>query len=234
MVSPIFLPLLLVIYLFFIVTKYPYHKIHHITLPKAQFTEDCDCSHKNKRHFLLGTKAMTNLGSILKSRDIILPKKDHTVKYGFSSSPVWMWELNHKEGWAPKNWYFGIVVLEKMDSKENKPVNPRGNPKPWILIARTEPKAKAPILWLLDVKSPFIGKDPDAGKDWRQEEKVTREDEMVGWHHWLNGHDFEKTQGDGEGLGSLVSYSSWGHKESDTTEWLNNSCALIILGSMSK
>ena len=80
MVSPIFLPLLLVTYLFFIVTKYPYHKIHHITLPKAQFTEDCDCSHKNKRHFLLGKKSMTNLGSILKSRDIILPTKDHTVK----------------------------------------------------------------------------------------------------------------------------------------------------------
>ena len=146
-----------------------------------------------------------------------------------------MWELNHKEGWVPKNWYFWILVLEKMDSKEIKPVNSKGNPKPWMLIVRTEAKAKAPILRPFDVKSWFIGKDLDAGKDWRQEEKRVTEDEMVEWHHWLNGHEFEQTWGDGEGLGNLVSCRSWGHKESDTTEWLNNSsCALVILGSMSK
>ena len=115
----------------------------------------------------------------------------------FSSSHVWMWELDHKEGWALKNWCLGIVVLEKtlespLDCKEIQRVNPKGN-QPCIFIGRTDAEVEAPILWPLDAKSLLIGKDPDAGKDGGQEEKEMTEDEMVGWHHWLNGHGFEQT-----------------------------------------
>ena len=135
-----------------------------------------------------------------------------------------MWELDHKEGWALKNWCFRTAMLEKtlespLDSKEIKPVNPKGN-QPWIVIGRTD--AEAPILWPPDVKSRLIGKDPDTEKDWSQEEKGTTEDEMVGWHHRLNGHEFEQTPGDSEGQESLVCYSPWGRKESDTTWQLNS------------
>ena len=137
-----------------------------------------------------------------------------------------MWELDHKESWAPKNWCFWTVMLEKtlesrLDFKEIKPVNPKGN-QPWIFIARTDSEDVDPILWAPDGKNWLIGKDPDAGKDWRQEQKRMTEDEMVGWHHRLNGHEFEQAPGDGEGQGSLECYSPWGHKELDTTEWLNN------------
>ena len=112
--------------------------------------------------------------------------------YDFSSSHVQMWELDRKEGWAMKNWYFLIVVLQKafesfLDSKEIKVVNPKGN-RPRIFIRKTDAEAEVPILWPLDVKSRLIGKDPDAGKDWGQEEKGTTEDEIVGWCHWFNGH----------------------------------------------
>ena len=111
-----------------------------------------------------------------------------------------MWELDHKESWEQKNWWFQSVVLEKtlespLDYKENQPVHPKGN-QPWIFIGRTD--AEAPILWPLDAKSQLIGKDPDAGKDWRLEEKGMIEDEMVGWHHWLDGHEFEQNEGDGD------------------------------------
>ena len=120
--------------------------------------------------------------------------------YGFSSSHVWMWELDHKEGWVLKNWRFWTVMLGKtlespLDSKDIKPVNPKRN-QLWIFIGRTGAGAEAPILWLPDMKSQLIGKDPDAGKDEGQEEKGVREDEMVGWHHWLNGHEFEQTLGE--------------------------------------
>ena len=123
--------------------------------------------------------------------------------YGFSSGHAWMWELDHKEGWAPKNWCFWTVVLEKtlegpLNCKEIQPVNPKGN-QPWIFIGRTDAEAEAPILWPPDAKSWLTGKDPDAGKDRRQEEKGTTEDEMVGWHHQLNGHEFEQALGVGEG-----------------------------------
>ena len=115
-----------------------------------------------------------------------------------------MWELNYKEGWAPKNWCFSTVVLEKtlkspLDCKEIKPINPKGN-QPWILIGRTD--TEAPILWPPDAKNWLIWKDPKAGKDWWREKGMT-EDEMVGWRHWLNGHEFERTLGDGEGQGTL-------------------------------
>ena len=134
--------------------------------------------------------------------------------YGFSSSHVQMWKLDHKEGWVPKNWCFWTVVLEKvlespLDSKEIKPVNLKGN-QPWILIGRTD--AEAPILWPPDVKNRLIGKDPDAGKDLGQEKKGITEDEMVGWHHWPNGHESVQILEDREGQRSLLCCSPWvGH-----------------------
>ena len=145
----------------------------------------------------------------------------YSQSYVFSSSHVWMWELDHKESWAPKNWCFWTVVLEKtlespLDSKEIKPVNPKGN-EPWIFIRRTDAEAEAPILWPPDAKSQLIRKDSDAGKDWGQEEKGMTEDEMVGWHHWLNGCEFEQTSGDSEGQGSLACCGPWVRKELDMT-----------------
>ena len=141
----------------------------------------------------------------------------HNQRYGFSSSNVQMWELDHKESWMPENWCFWTVVLEKtlkspLDCKEIKPVYPKGN-QSWIFIGRTDVAAEAPILWPPDVKSQPIRKDPDAGKDWRQEEKGTTEDKMVGWHHQLDGHEFEQALGVGDGQGSLECYIPWGHKE---------------------
>ena len=136
-----------------------------------------------------------------------------------------MWELDHKESRVLKNWCFWTVMLEKtfespLDCKEIKPGNPKGN-QFWILIRRTDAEAEAPILWPPDVKNWLIGKDPDAGKDWRQEEKGTTEDEMVGWHHWLNGHEFQQALEVGDGQESLACCSPWGHKELDMTERLN-------------
>ena len=136
-----------------------------------------------------------------------------------------MWELDYKESWVLKNWCFWTVVLEKtlespLDCKEIQPVNPKEN-KSWLFIGRTDAETEAPVLWSPDVKSWLIRKDPDARKDWRQEEKGTTEDEMVGWHHWLNEHEFEQALGVGDGQGSRACYSPWGRKESDMTEWLN-------------
>ena len=141
------------------------------------------------------------------------------------------WELDHKESWVPKNWWFWTVVLEKtlenpLDNKEIKPVNPEGN-QSWIFIGRNDAEAETPILWPPDAKSWLIGKDPDAGKDWRQEEKGMTEDEMVGWHHWLDGHEFEQAPGVDDGQGSLACCSPWGCKESEMTEWLNWTEALV-------
>ena len=132
-----------------------------------------------------------------------------------------MWELDHKKGWTLKNWCFWAVVLKKtlespLDCKEIQPTNTEGN-QSWIFIGRTDAEAEALILRPPDVKSWLIRKDPDAGKGWRQEEKGTTEDEMVGWHHWLNGHEFEQALGDDEGQGGLVCCGSWGCKELDTT-----------------
>jgi len=168
----------------------------------SKITADGDCSHEIKRCLLLGRKAMVNLDSILKSRDIILPTKVRLVK---ASIHVCMWELDYKESWVPKNWCFWTVVLEKtlqspMDCKEIQPVNPKGN-QSWIFTERTDAEAEIPILWLTDAKNWLTWKDPDARKDWRQEEKGTIEDEMVEWHHWLNGHEFEQALGVGDGQG---------------------------------
>ena len=164
------------------------------TVAGSKITADGDCSHEIKRHLLLGRKIMTNQGSILKNIDITLPTKVHLVKamvfpvvmYG------WMWELDYKESWAPKNRCFWTVVLEKtlespLECKEIQPVHPKGN-QLWIFIGRTDAKAEIPILWSHDAKNWLIWKDPDAGKDLKQEKKKTIEDEMVGWFHWLNGH----------------------------------------------
>ena len=125
-----------------------------------------------------------------------------------------MWELGHKERWVLKDWRFWTVVLAKtlespLDCKEIPPVHPRGN-QSWIFIGRTYVEAETPILWLPDAKNWLIRKDPDAGKDWRQKEKGTTEDEMVGWHHWLNGHEFEQTPGVGDGQGGLACCSPLG------------------------
>ena len=144
---------------------------------------------------------MTNLDSVLKSRDHFANKVLYSQNYGFSSSHVWMWELHHKEGWLPKNWCFWMVLEKTIENpldNKIKPTNPKGN-QPWIFIGRTDAKAELPILWPPDAKSQLIWKDPDAGKDWRQKSKGVIEDEMVGWHHWPNGHEFEQTQGDSDG-----------------------------------
>ena len=140
-------------------------------------------------------------------------------------SHVWMWKLDHEEKWVLKNWCFWTVMLEKtlespLDCKEIKPANPKGN-QSWICIGRTDAEAETPILWPPDVKNRLFWKDPDAGKDWRQEEKGTTVDERVGWHHWLNGHEFEQALGVGDGQGSLACCSLWGRKESHTIEQLN-------------
>ena len=143
-----------------------------------------------------------------------------------------MWELDCEESWALKNWCFWTVVLAKtlespVDCKEIQPVHSKGD-QSWVFIGRTDFEAETLILWPPDVKSWLIWKDPHAGKDWEQEEKGTTEDEMVGWHHWLNGHGFGWTPEVGDGQGGLVCCGSWGHKESDTTEQLNWSELFIL------
>ena len=162
----------------------------------SKITADSNCSHEIKRCLLLGRKAMINLGKVLKKqRHHFADKGPYSQSYVFSSSHVQMWELDHTEGWAPKNWCFLIAVLEKtlespLNFKEIKPVNPKGN-QSWIFIGRTDAEAEAPILWPPFTKSQLIWKDPDAGKNWRQEEKGMIEDEVAGWHHRLSGHKFE-------------------------------------------
>ena len=156
----------------------------------SQITTDSDCSHEIKRCLLLGWKATTNRQCIKKQSDYFANKGLSSQTYGFSSSNVWMWELDNKKGWVLKNWCLSTAVLEKtlgspLDCKEIKPVNPKGN-QSWIFTGKTDTEAEAPILWPSDAKSRLTGKDPDAGKDWRQEEKGTTEDEMVEWHHLFN------------------------------------------------
>ena len=136
-----------------------------------------------------------------------------------------MWELDCEESWALKNWCFWTVVMEKtlespLDCKEIQPVHPKGD-QPWDFFGRNDAKAETPVLWPPHANSWLIGKDSDAGRDWGQEEKGTTEDEMAGWHHWLNGPESEWTQGVGDGHGGMVCCNSWGCKESDMTERLN-------------
>ena len=159
---------------------------------------------------------MTNLDSMLKNRDYFANKGLSSQGYGFSSSHLWMWELDCEENWALKNWCFWTVVLEKtlespLDWKEIQPVHSEGN-QSWVFFGRTDAKAATPVLWPPHVKSWLIGKDSDAGRDWGQEEKGTTEDEMAGWHHQLDGHEFEWTPRVGDGQGGLACCNSWGHK----------------------
>ena len=175
---------------------------------------------------------------IQKQRHYFANKGPSSQSYGFSSGHVRMWEPDPKEGWAPKNWCFSTVVLEKtlessLDCKESQTNHPKGN-QSRIFIRRTDAEAEAPNLGPPDAKNWFIGKDPDAGKDWGQEEKGTTEDEMTGWHHWLNGHEFEQALGVGDGQGGLVCCSPWGGIESDTTEWITTYLGLIHVGVWQK
>ena len=187
----------------------------------SKITADGDWSHEIKRCLLLGRKAMTNLDSILKSRDITLPAKVCLVKamafpvviYGRESCTI---KRLSAEELIVSNCGTGEDSWESLGSTEIKPVNTERN-QPWISIGRTGAEAEVSILWPPDAKSWLIGKAPDAGKDWGQEEKGSTGDEMVGWHHWLNGYQFEQILGDSEGQGSLACYSSWGRKESDRT-----------------
>ena len=169
-------------------------------------------------------KVMTNLDSILKSRHYFANKVPSSQGYGFSSSHVWMWELDCEESWAPKNWCFWTVVLEKtlespLDCKEIQLVHPKWN-QSWIFIWRTDAEAETPILWPPDVKNWLIWKDLLLGKIEGRRRKGWQ-DEMVGWHHRLNGHEFGWTLGVGDEQGSLACCSLWGCKELDMTEQLN-------------
>ena len=152
-------------------------------------------------------------------------------KYKYKGSYEYT-ECWKKKCWAPKNWCFWNVVLEKtlespLDCKEIQPAHPKGN-QSWIFIGRTDAEAEVPVLWHPDVKNWLIGKDPDSGQDWRQEEKGMTEDEMVGWHHWLDGLEFEQALGIGDGQGGLVCWSPWGHKELDMAQQLNWTKLMLI------
>ena len=189
-----------------------------------KITEDGDCSHEIKRCLLLGRKVMTNLDSILKSRDITLPTKVCLVKT--MVFPVVMYGCESLTIKTAECWRcFWTVVLVKtlespLDCKEIQPVYPKGD-QSWVFIERTDVEAESPILWPPDVKSCLIWKDTDAGKDQGQEEKGMAENEMIGLRNWLNGHAFGWTPGVGDGQGGLLCCSSWDRKESDMTEWLN-------------
>ena len=191
----------------------------------SKITADGDCSQEIKRRLLLGRKAMTNLDSIWKSRDIPLPTNVCLVKamifpvvmYGCES-----WTIKKAEHWrieAFELWCWR-KPLNLLDCKEIKLVNPKGN-QSCIFTGRTDVEAETPILWPPDAKNWLIEKDLDGGKDWRREEKGTKEDEMVVWHHRLDGREFEQAPGVGDGQGSLACCSLWGYKESDMIEPLN-------------
>ena len=198
----------------------------------SKITADNDCSHEIKRCLLLGRKVMTNLDSILKIRGITLPTKVHMVKaivfpvvmYGCESWTIK--KVEHRRIDAFELWCWRRLFESPLGCKEIQPVNPKGN-QSWIFIRRTD--AEAPILRPPDVKGQLIiRKDPDAGKFWRQEEKGMTEHEMVGWHHWLTGHEFEQTLEDDEEQGSLECCNPWGCKELDMTEWLNNNKCFMM------
>ena len=159
---------------------------------------------------------------IKKQRHYFADKGLSSLSFAFSNSHIRMWELGHKEGWAPKNWCFWTVVLEKtlespLDCKEIQPVLSEGD-QPWDFFGKNDAKAETPVLCPPHGNTWLIGKDTDAGMDWGQEEKGMTEDEMAGWHHWFCGCESEWTPGVGDGQGGLACCDSWGHKESDTTE----------------
>ena len=162
---------------------------------------------------------------IQKQRHYFANKGSSSQCYGFSSDRIWMWEWDCEESWVPKNWCFWTVVLEKtlespLDCKEIQPVHSEAD-QSWVFFGRNDAEAETPVLWPPHVNSWLIGKDSDAGRDWGQEEKGTTEDEMAGWHHRLDGCEFEWTPGVGDGQGGLACCDSWGRKELDMTERLN-------------
>ena len=172
---------------------------------------------------------------IKKQRHYFVNKGPSSQGSGFSSGHVWIWEMDYKKSWVHKIWCFWTVVLEKtlespLACKEIISVHPNGN-QSWVFIGRTDAEAETPVLWPSHVKSWLIGKDLDAGRDCGQEEKGRTEDEMAGWHHWLNAHESEWTPGVGDGQGGLACCDSWGHKELDTSErlsWTEYSIVWII------
>ena len=191
----------------------------------SKITANGDCNHGIKRRSLVERKVMTNTDSILKSRDVTLPTKVHLVKatvfpavmYGCES-----WTVKKAEPWRMMLLNCGVekTLESPLDCEEIQTVYPKGD-QSCVFTGRTDVEAEAPILWPPDAKSWLIRKDPDAGQDWGQEEKGTTEDEMVGWHHRLNGHGFGWSLGVGHGQGGLVCCGSWGRQELDTTERLN-------------
>ena len=160
-----------------------------------------------------------------KAETILCQQKSVSSRQVFPVVTVWLWELDYKENFGPKNWCLWTVVLEKtlespFGSKQIKPVNPNWN-QPCMLVGRTDADVETPVFWSSNVNSWLTGKVPDAGKNWGRKEKRTSEDEMAGWHHWCNGHEFEETSGNGEVQRSLACCSPWGCKEFDITGWLN-------------
>ena len=168
--------------------------VTNFILGGSKITADGESSHEIKRYLLLGRKVINNLDSIL-IRHYFVNKCLSSQSYGFPSSHLWMWQLDYKESWTMKNWFFWTVVLEKtlessLDGKDIQPVHPKGN-QSWIFIGRADTEDETPVVWPPDARNWLIGKDTDVRKDWRWEEKGTIEDEMVGWNHRLNAHEFE-------------------------------------------
>ena len=190
----------------------------------SKINADDDFSHEIKWCLVLGRKVVTNIDSILKAETFLCQERSILSSYVFSNGHVSMWELGYKDSWSLKNWWFWTVVLKTLgsplDCKEIQPVPPKGD-QSWVFIGRTDAEAETPILWPPHVKSWLIGKDPDSGRDWGQEEKGMTEDELAGWHHQLDAHGFGWTPGVGDGQGGMACCNSWGCRESDMTEWLN-------------
>ena len=193
----------------------------------SKITVDGDCSHEIKRQLFLEEKLWPTWIAYSKQIHYFTDWGPSSQGYGFSRGHVWKWELDYEVGWVLKNWCFGTVVLEKtlespLDCKEIQPVHSEGY-QPLDFFGRNDAKAETPVLWPPHAKSWLIGKDPDAGRNWGQEEKGPTEDEMAGWHHRLDGREFEWTLGVGDGQGGLACCDSWCCKELDTTElnWRN-------------
>ena len=198
-------------------------RVRDFVLGGSKITAGGDCSHDIKMLAPWKKSYDQPRQHIKKQRHYFANKGPYSQSYGFSSSPLWMWELNYKESWALKSWCFWIVMLENnlespLDCKKIQPVNPKVN-QSWTFIGRSDAKAETPLLWSPDVKNWLTGKDLHAGKVWRQEEKGTMEDEMVGWHHQLDGHEFKQS------LGVVLDRTAWHaavHGVAKSRTWLRD------------